>query len=216
MTMRERPILFSAPMIRAILAGKKTQTRRIVKAPKVASLHGRHSVPERHFFDRGFGDGPYVHWFYGGGDLGDDAQSVRVWCPYGKVGDRLWVRETFAAPWGRDGDTYYRADGPDRHDDGSWKPSIHMPRWASRITLEITGVRAERLHAITKDDAIAEGSPCWVCGNTVTRSGFSDCACYSGGDAVLSYETLWREINGAESWAANPLVWVVEFKRVTP
>ncbi|WP_257819798.1 hypothetical protein [Burkholderia glumae] len=161
--MKERPILFSAPMVRAIIEGRKTQTRRVVKpqppadAREVITFH--HPDPRTHY------------WGFDGGSLLDWCQP----CPYGEVGDRLYVRETWQHsnhPLGPYEDgclVFYRADymddphGPDgeKSPEGKyreWRPSIHMPRSASRITLEITGVRVERLHDISEGDAIAEGA----------------------------------------------------------
>lgn len=202
MTSKEKPILFSGPMVRAILDGRKTQTRRIVKDPaRIGCLTG---------------DCPHTN-------QSDCIRDITVFgatqCPYGNEMDRLWVRETFAAPWGLDykfpgGESgiLYRADNPKKFpDDGTWKPSIFMPRAASRITLEITAVRVERLQDISEQDAIAEGisniGPC--------RSvGWQD---YSGGPGFMrpikSYKSLWESINGKGSWAANPWVWVIEFKK---
>ena len=192
--MTERPMLFSAPMVCALLAGSKTQTRRALKARALEGV----SDPAG-----------FVPQFV--------ADAENRMCPYGKPGNNLWVREAWAAwaphPDNDDTDSViYRAtDGrvPER-----WKPSIHMPRWASRITLEITGVRVERLKDITEADAVAEG---------IERraSGF---AWYTGRDAktsyttnpITSYSSLWESINGAGSWDANPWVWVVEFRRVKP
>lgn len=211
--MKERPILFSGPMVRALLAGTKTQTRRVVKPtpPAGADSFGTyyHPDPRPHF------------WAFGGDALMDFA----VPCPYGQPGDRLWVRET----WGYfGGDEYlyqqdtgsvgYRAsqvDGLDHIPGGRWRPSIHMPRWASRITLEVTGVRVERLQGISDADAVAEGIEKqedgigWKRGpisgdhpNTATRTAFPK----------IAFQSLWESINGPDSWAANPWVWAVEFK----
>lgn len=165
-------------------------------------------------------------------------------CPYGQPGDRLWVRETWCGEidghtsqliYNEDGNTYkclYRADGQHvvlddgdgftkTNKDGSeaspWKPSIHMPRWASRITLEITGVRIERLHAISEDD-------CWAEGIEQVMHVFDDasqCAMAkrigaSIEDAKPLYAQLWESINGPGSWDLNPWVWVVSFSRVAP
>ena len=206
--MRERPILFSAPMVRAILAGTKTQTRRVVK--------------ERHI-----DAAPPVHFL----------QYLRENCPYGQPGDRLWVRETWQGPlideeleeeFSQSPDYFkkpafcaYRAtDTLDAiNADGEelgWRPSIHMPRWASRILLEITAIRVERLHEISEADAQAEGVERVVVGSGWRRYcdpdseevGVPPC-----GDARRSFRSLWKYINGAESWSANPWVWVVEFKR---
>lgn len=193
-----RPILFSGPMVRAILEGRKTQTRREVKAINHDS------------FEVFTAADPSGFW-------GFDAKNDPVLCvhsPYGEVGDRLWVRESFAVC--ADNNIFYRADGkPDPWDGVKWKPSIHMPRLASRITLEITGVRVERLNAISEDDAKAEG--------TENRS---DLAWGHGGQgddmarwAVdhghrYAFCHLWDSINGDGAWSLNPWVWVVEFKVV--
>ena len=198
--MKERPILFNAQMVRAILSGSKTQTRRIVK-PQPNAVH----------------DGePY--WYIGG---------YRVWgyrpaaavplraggnplpCPYGQVGDRLWVRETWARNENQLSDTrmdtsiVYRADTEQRAlDNGGekpWRPSIHMPRWACRINLQITDVRIERVQDISRGDAMAEGCP------------FANMA--AGPDPREWYAELWKQINGAASWEPNHWVWVVSFKK---
>jgi hypothetical protein len=208
---KERPILFSAPMVRAILEGRKTVTRREVK--KQAALD---------FLAVGFE--PAFLALPGNADL----------CPYGQPGDRLWVRETFAfadksgshdaAPddhWrparpGMEPEIYrcwYRAS--DGHTaDGFWKPSIHMPRWASRILLEITDVRVERLQDITYEQAKAEGVRLYTdhaeLGDWWHVEGIET---YSA-DPRKSFELLWSSVGG--DWQANPWVWVVEFKRVTP
>jgi hypothetical protein len=214
--MKERPILFSAPMVRAILEGRKTQTRRVLKLP---------------LKDRDFG------CELAGNEIGP-AEAMRL-CPYGAPGERLWVRETWGVgcrPCPREGardGLEYRADmayldGPndllplysdaeppdgfewDSVRDG-WHPSIHMPRWVSRINLEVTGVRVERLQDISENDCIAEGAEAVEDGELMPDG--------SGGiewSHRLGYMDLWRSINGTEAWAANPWVWVVEFKRVKP
>jgi hypothetical protein len=215
-----RPILFSGAMVRALLDGRKTQTRRVVKAPKGLSNPadflcvrpgGVNWKDEPVGPAVAFGPRDAVEWAY---------------CPYGTIGDRLWVRETWAelALYSLDAEgvqeyrTVYRADG---EADGlalvgdRWRPSIHMPRWASRITLEITGVRVERVADISEADAVAEGTP-----------GYTEYD-YIPGEAVMEpirgvsaqeeYRTLWDSINGKRpgcSWEANPWVWVLEFKRV--
>ncbi|MBD8669783.1 hypothetical protein OQ519_25025 [Pseudomonas lurida] len=217
-TIKERPILFSAPMVRAILEGRKTVTRREVK--KRAALDCLAAGFEPAFLA-----------LPGNADL----------CPYGKPGDRLWVRETFAfadksgshdaAPddhWrparpGMEPEIYrcwYRAS--DGHTaDGFWKPSIHMPRWASRILLEITDVRVERLQDITEKQALAEG----IVGVPFRPDdGWPICTGYMVGPddgktglqttAAKAFAGLWDSVGG--NWNANPWVWVVEFKRVTP
>lgn len=193
----ERPIMFSAPMVRAILAGTKTQTRRVLKQVQIRSA----GMPE-------------PEW-----------RSVHTLCPYGQPGDRLWVRESWRAfaAFNRTPPRDITA-GPVWHearDDvafhptayGTLRPSIHMPRWASRITLEVTGVRVERLQDISEADAIAEGIehaavPGWWRLYGRDTSGDMDRS------PRVSYHSLWESINGPGSWDANPWVWVVEFKRV--
>ena len=204
MSKKERPIIFSAPMVRALLSGEKTQTRRAMK------LKPHQQIEERD-------DGTPWPWMH------DGERDADAWlsCPYGQPGDRLWVRESWSPDppdvdgWGytawagcREGQIAgvperfrhprfcnYAADwlhGPIR-----WTPSIHMPRWASRITLEVTSVRVERLQDISEADAAAEGvhtDP--------------DCPAYD------AYQALWEQINGKGSWDANPWVWVLDFKHV--
>lgn len=210
--MKERPILFSGPMVRAILDGRKSQTRRLIKFTKeqepptgdlyLQRMYG-HTTEGRPF-------GDFAHWRIVGPDYPDgDADDVR--CPYGGSGDRLWVRETFGECNAADQDgqlLVYRAD----YDDitakecygGLWHPSIHMPRTASRITLEVTGVRVERLQEITPRDAEAEG---------ISKPDHGDHLSHRW-CAVESYRALWEEINGPGSWDANPWVWIIEFKRI--
>lgn len=260
-TVKERPIIFSAPMVRAILEGRKTQTRRIIKP----------QPPKDYAFPQEcIGDG---FWW---NDGEEDLDDVLFWpsyekclpCPYGSVGERLWVRETFWCENDTDSNGYttidcgsmlslgasaarvdYCTNGecktppeiignqkvdewndkpmpgywwlspPDNYDGesdytdcGTWcflpwtfftkHPSIHMPRWASRITLEIIGVRVERLNDISTQDMISEGYP----GPKVDgkRIGWSEFGWFS---------SLWESINGEGSWSVNPWVWVVEFKR---
>ena len=187
--MKERPILFSAPMVRAILDGRKTQTRRVAK--NVVAVHSK----------------------TGEALTQTDSLGPRIRCPYGQPGDRLWVREThfindfrgadIPADERNDAEIVFAATDMDyvrnlEDDEGfAWRPSIHMPRWASRITLEITGVRVERLNDISEADCRAEGLA-----DNVDR-------------AHHWYRVLWEQINGPGSWNANPWVWVVEFKRVS-
>ena len=213
--MKERPILFSGPMVRAILAGTKTQTRRVVKPqPQGNDLHICTNAYDWQACEDGFLHGLIA------GDHGYDALSFR--CPHGAPGARLWVRETWA--YERDGtgcpdDTgiLYRATDPGWDDEETglrWRPSIFMPRSASRILLEITEVRVERLQAIREEDARAEGitdGGCLNCGNS------EPCGCPDPSpDARDAFAWLWQSINGSHSWHANPWVWVVEFRRVQP
>jgi hypothetical protein len=221
----ERPILFSAPMVRAIIDGRKTQTRRIVKV-----LTGEAHHP------------PYapVMWLSDDECTPINSPEALACCPYGPAGDRLWVRET----WAHVPITAYRCsegvqqtanpNDPDmaavyaasweRSKPGRWRPSIHMPRWASRLTLETTGVRVERLQEISEDDALAEGiegysGEYWGPDSTPTLDihAAKTSPCHGPHPTAASaYRQLWELINGADSWIANPWVWVIEFKRVTP
>ena len=217
--MKERPILMSAPMVRAILDGTKTQTRRVVKptmtAPKVAPLHMEPWIidGEQEIDDHGLPCWSGFHPDYPG-------EAKWFSCPYGGIGERLWVRETHALvpmtayrasdgvqqtidPNDPDHAAIYRA-GWDRSDPGTrWRPSIFMPRWASRITLEITDVRVQRVQEITVEDAMHEGitAPMLNDKYSTMRGGFS---------------ILWDEINAARGydWASNPWVWALTFRRV--
>jgi len=209
---RERPILFSSPMVRAILDGTKTQTRRILK-PK----HDYFVEDGRAYFE------PYV---YG------EPESIEVPCPYGQAGDRLWVREAWGlhafgdeTDWERGSVSVctedeirgqykltHRASWGPLQESCFWRPAIHMPRWASRITLKVISVRVERLHEITEEDARAEGVEPRITTRKIYPSAqAADVEHRSYRDA---FAELWREINGADSWNANPWVWRVEFKRV--
>lgn len=207
--MKERPILFQADMVNAILEGRKTQTRRIVKPTKDRNGSGCHLAPCE------------IAGEVNGGDY--------ALCPYGQPGDRLWVRENFLYLMHGDvtaGDIKYCASIDSRSAAGSknpgywWRkrPSIHMPRWASRITLEIVSVRVERLQDISEADAMAEGIEPPENGTyrdygvkPEDNEGYDYCS-----TAIDSYKTLWQTINGFDSWDANPWVWVVEFRRIEP
>jgi len=203
--MRERPILFNGAMVRAILAGQKTQTRRVVKGHALDWLCKAQFTPE------------YV------ASPGNDL------CPFGQPGDRLWVRETHAifpthgqhradgerwGPWGglpttlspMGGEIAYYREGFDRCDPGRWRPSIHMPRWACRLVLEITAVRVERLQAISAANALAEGIE--EIGGRFTFNG----GMHESLTPRLSFQMLCDSTGG--DWASNPWVWVIEFKRV--
>lgn len=216
--MKEHPILFSAPMVRALLAGTKTQTRRVAKPqPDYICQDG---TPARST------DTAKVR----------RGQMMTFSCPYGQPGDRLWVREAWSAhkdedhlpprDCSRDIRFYEVEHGRQRGLNpriGKLRPSMFMPRWHSRITLEVTGVRVERLQDISEADAIAEG--CITAGSIQVLSerrnhlSSPDVAGIDGKvyqDAAHAYSALWESINGPGSWDANPWVWVVEFKRVTP
>lgn len=205
--MKERPILFSTEMVRAILDGRKTQTRRIMKCQP-------ERIPEKSEMGQpGF-------WIPFNAAQTMVRNEEMAWaCPYGGKGDHLWVRETFCFKydWNTDAPAkpeafYYRADD-EPHDTThiKWVPSIHMPRRASRITLEITNVKVERLNDISEDDAIEEGIYSWH------DSGEELYKHYGKGHGVISpkksFETLWESINGSGSWEKNPWVWVIEFRR---
>lgn len=197
--MKERPILFSAPMVRAILDGSKTQTRRVYKNRKHPDT-GRDLAAS---------------------ELVREAQHVvdRI-CPYGQAGDRLWVKETWFEVGAIDpGLIVYRADYPEGVSaeyqtvplatEIKWKSSLFMRRTASRVLLEIVGVRVERLQDISQADARAEGAPpSHYSFDVVSRqTGYADFP-------RSWYAQLWDQINGAGSWNRNPWVWVVEFRRI--
>lgn len=222
--MKERPILFSGAMVRAILEGRKSQTRRVVKNPPAPVFCGLKST-------LGYPTSEGSTW----AGFGDPSDPMYVRCPYGQPGDRLWVRETWAETdrgcgtpvvayaaggciaVGRDGSTgpdtllptiaWDETPQPER-----WRPSIHMPRWACRLVLEVTGVRVERLQAISEDDALSEGI------DTEGDDYLNGEGWKAAGSAIsperYAFASLWRRINGDASWDANPWVWVVEFRRV--
>lgn len=208
--MKERPILFSAPMVRAILDGSKAQTRRVIAHPggdwtndglgRITSKHpkqGRFGL----FVRRGVGT--------------DFPECDIVPCPYGQPGDRLWVREAWARTTvGLGTEMVVYREGDNRTDyGGPWKPGIHMFRHDSRLTLEITGVRVERLQDISIQDAKAEGA--WGPDDSIVDK----VATYFGIDVLaanprLAFQMLWESINGPDSWQANPWVWAIDFKRL--
>jgi hypothetical protein len=224
--MTERPILFSAEMVRAILAGRKTQTRRVIKP--VPTFNGGGTCHDADALQQDYVE---PHWVF-----------PKI-CKYGAPGDTLWVRETWAHyqtvnhVWRSEGRAFdevsdglagYRADGHDSIEDfrahvrlmsgcdlehviingDRWRPSIHMPRWASRITLRITDVRVERLQDISEGDARAEGCPYppeWA-GRFMDRDE----------TAKTWFKSLWNHIHGPDAWQENPWVWVISFERVKP
>jgi len=229
--MKERPILFNGDMVRAILGGRKTQSRRIIKSPaKNMQKQGATVIRRNPDNDPWYKDhiwsmrtqsgmwGDYTH------------ERFLQFCPHGQVGDRLWVRENFRGPrayvlnqykpkdWGNK-PVWFCADGrPRAAHQNNWHdrvfPSIHMPRHLSRMTLEITGVRVERLQNISEEDAIAEG--CQALEGCKWRT-FKEM--HAGipmheHTAVDAFGALWENINGPGSWDANPWVWVIEFKVV--
>lgn len=223
--MKTTPLLFQPDMVNALLDGRKTQTRRIVDWKR---LHKQAGLP--------FPTRCKLAWFKilsgWGIDAGDGVMRA-VSCPYGDRGDLIWVREAFLCGYEFDENdvptdkerVWYRASNPDlRWFDGEsdwprenapWKPSIHMPRWASRLTLRITDIRVERMQDISREDAIAEGIErcewmyaCDPWKNYIPKQ--SPCRGFSY--PPRSYQSLWESINGRESWEENPWVWVIEFE----
>jgi hypothetical protein len=191
----ERPIIFSGSMVRALLEGRKSQTRRIVK------------------------DAPVTHFY----------RTSKI--PY-TVGQHLWVRETWADSY-EDGDKpsvwtriYYRADGEpfgrwldpntgELRDGIKWRPSIHMPRQASRITLRVTELRVQRLQDISEQDAKAEGAM-WHDGRGIGQSGWRHDYTYVHADVRSSFARLWNHLHGPGAWEANPWVAAISFERIKP
>lgn len=190
------PILFSAPMIRALLEGRKTQTRRPVK-------------------------GTALDWLDAAGfDPAFVAAPENGLCPYGSPGDLLWCRETWQGfiQTSYEYDEWREAEASDIADSSHleveyratsdsqpsrWRPSIHMPRWASRLTLELTGVRVERLSGISEVDAFAEG---------VRNCGYEQMEQHEPGEGKALYQSLWESLHGEGSWATNPWLWALEFR----
>ena len=243
--MTERGMIFNSEMVRAILDGRKTQTRREVKLNLdiaclattydwATSLSANHyqGLTEEQIQQKAESLRGVIHPVILG-----NGQMVSIICPHGKPGDRIWVRETFQGPlfdydlmdsYCKDPTPFekpefcvYKADGvpaPEFYDADDelhccWRPSIHMPRWASRILLEITDVRVERLNTISEKDAAAEGVP--PAGSLLPD--YPGTFLTPKGDfatAKVAFQRLWESIYGAENWLANPWVWVIEFKRV--
>jgi hypothetical protein len=235
--MKERPILFSGPMVRAILAGTKTQTRRIVTHRHgISFLGGMGQTNDPACLGYAF-DGPDHNGYMvlaRGLDERHDHGRISLPCPYGAPGDRLWVREAWCSGYARGcWGTVFAADkqfvqGSRRHEKGvhfnaewdgpggqhyKWRPSIHMPRWASRLTLEVTDVRVERLHDITEEDARAEGVEAWM--ESLRGGPHYNHNAQLGAYPVTAFARLWDSINGERAaWHSNPWVWVVAFRRV--
>jgi len=234
--MKQRPILFSGPMVRALLDGSKTQTRRVgkIQSPDFVGLkaeavtHATLGCQIQATHDAFPGRGT--------------ARHAICACPYGKPGDQLWVRETWQGPlleeYEVDADADWQsanrihqyqnpahcafaADGgsppefidSDDNIQRRWRPSIHMPRWASRITLEITGVRVERLQDISIEDAKSEGA-WWPDESIVSKVAEYFSIDHLGANPYNAYQMLWESINGPDSWDLNPWVWVVSFRRM--
>ncbi len=233
--MKERPILFSPPMVRSILAGTKTMTRRTRGLDEINKEPDRYEFRELLAID---GDLFAVFWDSG------QVEHVLVKCPFGRIGDKTWVRETWQTHC--DMDHISPRDLPEGCDiqypatyDG-WvskrRPSIHMPRWASRILLEITDIRIERLQQISEEDAKAEGvealdferyapdfdwSVCPLCGGTCLYTGYSadggarpDCDCLKCDTHKKRFRNLWEYLNGEGSWEDSPWVWAISFLRI--
>jgi len=237
--MKERPILFSAPMVRAILEGRKTVTRRVVKLPHANQLGEWEPTTVSGTDARGiYHPEQAAIWHTRTGDC--------FTCPLGVPGDRLWVRETwqyfgfsdegepcicYLADHGREWPNVPQSEADkvdciwadlsdsgnfsisERACDNRWRPSIHMPRWASRITLKVTGVRVERLQDIDEGSCWDEGVESWLeIEANLPRYSDGTPAKYNG--EIQAFAAMWDQINGAGSWDANPWVWVVEFRRM--
>lgn len=221
---KERPILFSAEMVRKILAGKKTVARRVIK-PQPSKHHWEYDKTYRltqSKITQESNGRAFVRFYHRIRSNPQSDIAADCVCPYGYPGDCLWVRETHSirlepcehAP---NGAVWYRASDTGKQWDGElrWRPSIHMPRWASRILLKVTDIRVERLQDISEKEAAEEGASAksysWPEGSAV------DQAADLGGPFLNGFRELWESINGKRqgcSWVDNPWVWVVEFKRL--
>ncbi|EPO5624634.1 hypothetical protein ACUB6C_002864 [Klebsiella pneumoniae] len=244
--MKERGMIFNSEMVRAILDGRKTQTRRIMKVQPESNQLGLLLITD----STKHSDIGKYHWAESNA-TGNHVRSKLFSSPFGAVGERIWVRETWATLGNEDGcyvdwednlckgdersaariyrasceqrpgdyglwsipdDAYWKPHTKEHKFEGAWRPLIHMPRWASRILLEITDVRVERLNAISEEDARAEGiidGGCLNCGEP------EPCGCANPEpDATDAFAYLWQSIYGQDNWNANPWVWVIEFKRV--
>lgn len=244
--MKERGMIFNSEMVRAILDGRKTQTRRVMKVQPESNQLGLLLITDS---TKRSDIGKY-HWAESNA-TGNHVRSKLFSSPFGAVGERIWVRETWATLGNEEGcyvdwednlckgdersaariyrasceqrpgdyglwsipdDAYWKPHTKEHKFEGAWRPSIHMPRWASRILLEITDVRVERLNAISEEDARAEGiidGGCLNCGEP------EPCGCANPEpDATDAFAYLWQSIYGQDNWNANPWVWVIEFKRI--
>ncbi|WP_459061822.1 hypothetical protein [Stenotrophomonas sp. PSU-St15] len=217
---KERPILFNGAMVRAILAGRKTQTRRVVKVPPAFDFIGGAGDDQHDPRNWGAEDENALWWALA---AGPDTDRVLA-CPFGQPGDRLWVRETTVnvEDHGYVGPVYVESEegrtvlnsglAPDPDDctdvepeELRLRPSIHMPRSMCRLVLEITDVRVERLQAISEADAIAEGL-------TQTKAGgWLPGPC---DHPEWAFHLLWNQVYGESSWDSNPWVWAITFKRI--
>lgn len=237
--MKERGMIFNGEMVRAILDGRKTQTRRIMKAQPSEDFTPMNMALETDYKARWYTPGVVDKDGYlqpaSKKVFGVSNENEGYSCPFGAVGDRIWVRETFQGPLVHEElfEEYsaypekfetpeyceYAADGGVRPeycdlDDNlrhGWRPSIHMPRWASRILLEITNVRVERLNSMHDVDAMREGIQNLT---TCLHSDFGIPGVVNAQHPVRAFQLLWESIYGIDSWHANPWVWVIEFKRV--
>jgi len=243
---RERPILMRGELVRATFAGLKTETRRIVTPWPVRSLPHTKPLPDLAGSDGSWSMHHPLGWRWiprpkqknGVHIFGDDEHfpaSLASHCRFGRAGDRLWVRETWAEPWGEGEGVFYRADGPPEgfESDGSWNPSILMPRRLCRLVLEIVEVRAERLQDLDDAGARAEGvtmTPFYPDDGFPLSQGFmlgmNDGKSKLYPTALAAFEAGWDAINGkphrlkngrikpAVPWSSNPWVWVVKYKRL--
>jgi hypothetical protein len=247
---KDRPILFSSAMVRAILDDRKTQTRRVLK---LQPMHGSSTtIRPHHCLDGAF---LVEHWQRQERSFGNFGRCENITCPYGALGDRLWVRETWATTDSAGGPVVaYRAGGSMVHGASGdrrngtwqdfvfsgevgevyppeiWKPSIFMPRWASRITLEVTDVRVERLQEISEGDAVAEGVQPWrlneseiadiqISDESPEMKQLAKALGPGGFTARAEFQMLWDSINfkrkgGIYSWSKNPWVWCISFRRI--
>lgn len=226
--MKERPIIFNADMARAVLDGRKTQTRRMIQSPaKNMQATGQKVIDYREPGDKWYGEHVFSMRNQSGTWCDYTKEQFLAKCPFGAVGHRLWVRETFGFEIRSVGGSpheqlVYRASKPDavrlydcngKPQPMKWTPSLHMRRKYSRITLEITGVRVERLRDLSEEDAKAEGVP--PAGDLLPD--YPGTYLTPKGDfatAKVAFQRLWQSIYGDDSWQANPWVWVIEFKRV--